>query len=70
MSLYTRGEPTANHQFRANTEKRAGQMIGVTNTPKKCRCVRCEKLRTEATGKYSKSGEFTCGMCAKPRRVS
>lgn len=70
MSLYTRGEPVSNHQFRQNTEKRIGQMVGVTNTPKKCRCVRCEKLRTAATGKYSKSGKFTCGMCHSPRGVS
>lgn len=56
MSLYTRGEPVANQQFRSNTDKRIGQMVGVTNTPKKCRCVRCEKLRTEATGQYGKSG--------------
>lgn len=62
MSLYTRGEPASNHQFRANTEKRAGQMIGVTNTPKKCRCIRCDKHRTEVTGKHTEAG-FICGMC-------
>jgi late competence protein required for DNA uptake (superfamily II DNA/RNA helicase) len=62
MSLYTRGEPFSNQQFRQNTEKRAGQMIGVTSTPKKCRCIRCEKHRTEATGMHTKGG-FVCHGC-------
>lgn len=62
MSLYTRGEPVSNHQFRENTEKRAGQMIGVTSTPRLCRCVRCGKRRNEATGKLG-SGGFVCCMC-------
>jgi len=66
MSLYTRGEPVANHQFRANTERRSGQMIGVTSTPKRCRCIRCEKMRTEATGDHTKAG-FVCNCCGKSR---
>lgn len=63
MSLYTRGEPASNHQFRQNTERRAGQMIGVTSTPKLCRCVCCGKRRTEASGKHTADGGFVCGMC-------
>lgn len=70
MSLYTRGEPASNHQFRANTEKRAGQMIGVTTTPARALCRCCGKMRTAVTGKYSKSGKFICGMCHKLRMVS
>ena len=69
MSIYTRGEPAANHQFRDNTAKRAGQLIGVTNTPKRCKCIRCEKHRTEATGKNT-TAWFICGMCHSPRNVS
>lgn len=64
MSLYTRGEPTANQQFRLNTEKRVAQMVGVTSTPKKCRCIRCDKLRTESTGRHGKSG-FVCHGCRR-----
>lgn len=64
MSLYTRGEPVANQQFRQNTEKRAGQMIGVTSTPKRCRCIRCEKMRTQATGRHTRAG-FVCHGCGR-----
>lgn len=61
--IYTRGEPTANQQFRDNAAK-AGQMLGVRQVPKRCKCVRCEKQRTEATGRHTKAG-FVCGMCGK-----
>ena len=64
MSIYTRGEPVANQQFRDNTE-RAGKMLCVTRTPKLARCKCCGKLRTALSGKFSKSGRFTCGMCRR-----
>lgn len=64
MSIYTRGEPVANQQFRQNTEKRTSQMIGVTSIPKRCRCVRCGKMRTEITGKHRKVG-FVCHGCCQ-----
>lgn len=70
MSIYYRGEPVANQQFRDNTAKRAGKMLCVTSTPKLDRCHRCGKMRTAASGKYSISGRFTCGMCHSPRRVA
>lgn len=61
MSIYARGEPVANQRFRDNTE-RAGKMLGVMSTPRKCRFVRCEKMRTEATGEHTDSG-FVCHGC-------
>lgn len=65
MSIYTRGEPTANHKFRDNTGK-DGRMLGVRQVPKRCKCVCCLKLRTEETGKQTRAG-FVCGMCGKLR---
>ncbi|MFV5212717.1 hypothetical protein ACLIIZ_03180 [Azonexus caeni] len=62
MSIYYRGEPVANQQLRDNTAKRAGKMLGVTSTPKRCRFVRCGKMRTEATGEHAKAG-FVCHRC-------
>lgn len=64
MSLYTRGEPVSNQQFRDNTAKNAGQMIGITTTPKRCLCIRCNARRTEITGRHTKAG-FVCGMCRR-----
>lgn len=61
MSLYARGQPVANHQFRDNTDK-AGKMLNVTSIPKRCKCVICKKQRTEATGNHTQAG-FICGMC-------
>lgn len=60
MSLYDRGEPAANEQFRRNTAKVS--MLNVRQVPKMCKCVRCERLRTKATGKDTDAG-FVCGMC-------
>lgn len=57
MSIYTRGEPTANQLFRENTEKVAGSMANVT-------CVCCKRMRTAATGRETQAG-FMCGMCGK-----
>ena len=62
MIIYTRGEPTANNEFRASTAKNAGSMVLVNKIPKLCRCIRCEKLRTARTGKHTSAG-FICGMC-------
>lgn len=59
--IYTKGEPTANQQFRDNTAK-AGQMLGVRQVPKRCKCISCGKQRTEATGRHTSAG-FVCGMC-------
>lgn len=69
MSIYTRGEPVANQQFRDNTG-RAGKMLGVMKIPAKERCHCCGKMRTAKTGKYVEATGFVCGMCYRPRRVS
>lgn len=63
MSIYTRGEPVANEQFRRNTAK-AGQMLNVCRIPSRVKCVDCQKMRTEETGKYKRRG-FVCGSCSK-----
>ena len=64
MSIYTRGEPTANQQFRENTEKVAGSMANVTRIPSMKKCVCCKRMRTAATGRETRAG-FLCGMCCK-----
>jgi len=66
MSLYCRGEPANNAQFRANTEKRIAQMVGVTTVPKRCKCVACGKMRTAVTGKETDDG-FVCHACLTGR---
>lgn len=66
--LYHRSTPVAQAKFRDNTAKRA-VMLNAQIVPKRCRCVRCAKMRTEATGRQTESG-FVCGMCHSPRRVS
>lgn len=62
MSIYSRGQPVANHQFRDSTERNAGSMENVRSIPKRCMCVICKKQRTEATGNHTQAG-FICGMC-------
>lgn len=64
MSIYTRGEPTSTHQFRANTEKNAGKLVGIRTIPSRVKCYCCEKLRTESTGRHTDFG-FVCGMCGR-----
>ncbi len=64
MSIYSRGEPTANQQFRENTEKVAGSMANVTRIPSMKKCVCCKRMRTAATGWDTQAG-FMCGMCSK-----
>ena len=63
MSLYGRGQPVSNHQFRDNTERNAGRMENVQFIPKRCMCVCCKKMRTEAIGRHTQAG-FICGMCS------
>lgn len=65
MSIYTRGEPVANHQFQEKTDRHR-KMSGVTFIRKRCRCIRCEKMRTEATGEHTKAG-FVCHGCGNVR---
>lgn len=62
MSIYTRGEPVANDQFRRNTEK--ASMLNVRQIPARVKCVDCQRMRTEETGKYKRRG-FVCGMCGR-----
>ena len=62
MSIYTRGEPTANQLFRENTDKTAGSMANVTRIPSLKRCVCCKRMRTAVTGRETQAG-FLCGMC-------
>ena len=62
MSIYTRGEPVANDQFRRNTEK--ASMLNVKLIPDKVLCVDCRRYRTRATGQMKKRG-FVCGMCGR-----
>lgn len=52
MSMISHADPRAIHRFRRNTEKNGPQMLGVTKTPSRCKCIRCEKMRTEVTGKH------------------
>jgi hypothetical protein len=61
MSLYSRGEPVSNNQFRENTAKRA-VMAGVAKIPGKTLCVCCGKRRTTETGKVTAKG-FVCHGC-------
>lgn len=61
MSIYDKGQPAANHQFRDNTGNHAS-MLNVNHIPRLDRCVRCGKRRTAATGAYKRAG-FVCGMC-------
>ncbi len=63
MSLYSRGEPVSNNQFRENTAKRA-VMAGVAKIPGKTLCVRCGKRRTTETGKSTARG-FVCHGCGR-----
>ncbi len=49
---------------------RPDSMPCITTIPARDRCHVCGKTRTAASGKYSKSGKFTCVMCHSPRRVS
>ena len=64
MSIYTRGEPTANQLFRENTAKTAGSMANVNRIPSLKRCVCCKRMRTAVTGRETQAG-FLCGMCGK-----
>ena len=60
--LFHRSQPASQSQYRDNTAKCA-VMAGVATIPSLDRCSCCGKRRTVATGVYSKSGKFTCGMC-------
>jgi hypothetical protein len=62
--IYTRGEPTANEIFRANTSNRA-QMLNADIHPPLSRCICCGKRRNTKTGKFSKAGRFVCHGCRK-----
>ena len=56
-------EPSAFGDYQARTARMTQPtMVGITSIPKRCKCVCCKKLRTEATGKHTDSG-FVCGMC-------
>lgn len=64
MSIYTRGEPVANQQFRDNTQRNAGKMenVGVFTFV----CKRCGRNRPVGGRKSLgwKAG-FKCGECCK-----
>lgn len=64
MSIYTRGEPASNQQFREATQRNAGRMENICCIPARCRCVCCGKARTEATGEHTKRG-FVCHGCGR-----
>lgn len=68
MSLYSRGEPVSNNQFRENTAKRA-VMAGVAKIPGKTLCVCCGKRRTTETGKSTAKG-FVCHGCGQRQTKS
>ena len=55
-------EPSAFGNFRVKTQTRKATMLGVMTIPRRCKCVRCNKQRTEATGRHTDEG-FVCGMC-------
>ena len=61
--LYNRSLPFAQDRFRQETEKR-NSMLGAGRTPKKTKCVRCLKHRTEAIGKHADEG-FVCHGCGR-----
>lgn len=55
-------EPSALGDFRLKTQTRKPKLLGVMTIPRRCKCIRCLKLRTEATGRHTDAG-FVCGMC-------
>ena len=67
--IYTRGEPTANEQFRINTENRA-QMLNADLHPALTRCDWCGKRRNTASGKFTKRGNFKCHACSKAKSAA
>lgn len=66
--LYNRSLPYSQDRYRQETAKR-NQMLGAGSTPKKTKCVRCEKWRTTETGKLTDKG-FVCHACHIPRVVA
>ena len=62
--IYTRGEPTANQQFRENTEKR-GQMLNADLHPMLTLCGWCGVRRNTASGKFTKHNKFKCHGCCR-----
>lgn len=61
MSIYTRGEPSANQQFRNNTDLR-NKMLNADLHQRLERCVCCGKRRNMRTGNV-KAGKFICHGC-------
>jgi len=66
--LYHPSLPYAQDRQRERTAR--DTLPGITKIPARDLCCCCGKIRTAASGKYSKSGRFTCVMCHSPRRVS
>lgn len=63
MSLYHTAHPERIQAYRERTQ-RLGNMLNVLVTPAREKCVRCERMRTKATGRETKKG-FVCHGCGR-----